>query len=106
MIRRPPRSTLFPYTTLFRSQRGQGVGLPSGEAVARRFGVTPLTSDEVGLRVMGWTGETPLWYYVLREAAVTTSGERLGPVGGRIVAEVIVTLLDRDPASVRFADPE
>jgi len=60
----------------------------------------------VGLRVMGWTGETPLWYYVLREAAVTTSGERLGPVGGRIVAEVIVTLVDRDPASVRFAGPE
>src|SRR6266581_238146 len=59
----------------------------------------------MGLRVIGWTGETPLWYYVLREAAVTTSGERLGPVGGRIVAEVIVTLLDRDPASVRFADP-
>src|SRR2546427_12335809 len=24
MIRRPPRSTLFPYTTLFRSQRGAG----------------------------------------------------------------------------------
>src|SRR5258708_16198595 len=24
MIRRPPRSTLFPYTTLFRSQRRQG----------------------------------------------------------------------------------
>src|SRR5260370_15258744 len=24
MIRRPPRSTLFPYTTLFRSQRGIG----------------------------------------------------------------------------------
>src|SRR2546430_9151182 len=23
MIRRPPRSTLFPYTTLFRSERGQ-----------------------------------------------------------------------------------
>ncbi len=87
-------------------QRGQGVGLPSGEAVARHLGVTALTSDEVGLRVIGWTGETPLWYYVLREAAVTTSGERLGPVGGRIVAEVIVTLLNRDPASVRFADPE
>src|SRR3712207_7046027 len=26
MIRRPPRSTLFPYTTLFRSHRGQRVG--------------------------------------------------------------------------------
>src|SRR5258708_26127653 len=26
MIRRPPRSTLFPYTTLFRSGAGTGVG--------------------------------------------------------------------------------
>src|SRR3989442_9942709 len=25
MIRRPPRSTLFPYTTLFRSERGQAM---------------------------------------------------------------------------------
>src|SRR3989442_11837907 len=28
MIRRPPRSTLFPYTTLFRSQRHLVAGLP------------------------------------------------------------------------------
>src|SRR2546427_3810018 len=28
MIRRPPRSTLFPYTTLFRSLRGLGIHLP------------------------------------------------------------------------------
>src|SRR3712207_8027986 len=27
MIRRPPRSTLFPYTTLFRSRGGEGVGV-------------------------------------------------------------------------------
>src|SRR2546425_13175580 len=27
MIRRPPRSTLFPYTTLFRSELGHGLGL-------------------------------------------------------------------------------
>jgi hypothetical protein len=54
----------------------------------------------------GWTRETPLWYYILRESAVTTSGNHLGPVGGRIVAEVIATLLDRDLASVRFAGPE
>src|SRR2546429_6770899 len=27
MIRRPPRSTLFPYTTLFRSSRGQHYGM-------------------------------------------------------------------------------
>src|SRR5258705_1370202 len=31
MIRRPPRSTLFPYTTLFRSQRAAG-GLVTGVA--------------------------------------------------------------------------
>src|SRR2546430_13599600 len=32
MIRRPPRSTLFPYTTLFRSPaRGKGAGRKSGE---------------------------------------------------------------------------
>lgn len=85
-------------------ERGQAVGLPSGESVARHLGVKPLTRDEVGLAGAGWTGETPLWYYILREAAVTAGGERLGAVGGRIVAEVIVTLLDRDPGSVRSAD--
>src|SRR3712207_8712642 len=29
MIRRPPRSTLFPYTTLFRSDREADVGAPA-----------------------------------------------------------------------------
>src|SRR2546427_8666623 len=33
MIRRPPRSTLFPYTTLFRSNRGHGL---TGEDVPRK----------------------------------------------------------------------
>ena len=84
-------------------QRGQGVGLPSGEVLARHLGVPPLTRDEVGLKAAGWTAETPLWYYILREADVRGAGDRLGPVGGRIVTEVIVTLLDRDPGSVRFA---
>src|SRR5205823_7215700 len=32
MIRRPPRSTLFPYTTLFRSHRGQGAPVGGIEA--------------------------------------------------------------------------
>src|SRR2546425_4767971 len=38
MIRRPPRSTLFPYTTLFRSTRSRrpGSGSPLGAAAARR----------------------------------------------------------------------
>src|SRR5687768_17718965 len=41
MIRRPPRSTLFPYTTLFRS--GMGVWLSSG--TTRRFFFCPVLSD-------------------------------------------------------------
>src|SRR3712207_7771004 len=34
MIRRPPRSTLFPYTTLFRSERRRGDDLPGGAEAA------------------------------------------------------------------------
>ena len=84
-------------------QRGQGVGLPSGEVVAKLLGETPLSAAEVGAKDAGWPGETPLWYYVLREADVRTGGHRLGPVGGRIVGEVLVGLLDHDPSSVRHA---
>src|SRR5256885_11975984 len=55
MIRRPPRSTLFPYTTLFRSDTGAGPKprpfMPDGEArlldeLARR-GVSPEDVDVV-----------------------------------------------------------
>ena len=87
-------------------QRGQGLGLPSGEAVARLMGEEPLSPEEVGLTESGWTGETPLWFYVLREADVRHAGERLGPVGGRIVGEVLTTLIDRDPGSYRVTDPD
>jgi Animal haem peroxidase len=83
--------------------RGQGVGLPSGEAVARRMGERPLTAEEVGTTSAGWTSETPLWYYILREADVRNAGDRLGPVGARIVGEVLIGLLDLDPSSVRHA---
>src|SRR3712207_7693203 len=36
MIRRPPRSTLFPYTTLFRSRLGRRLQDPRGGAVRVR----------------------------------------------------------------------
>src|SRR5262249_42719732 len=39
--------------------RGEGVGLPSGEAVARRMGERSLTAVEVGTSKAGWSGETP-----------------------------------------------
>ena len=40
---------------------------------------------------------TPLWYYILKEAEVFCHGRTLGPVGGRIVAEVFIGLLLADP---------
>src|SRR2546422_5559499 len=43
MIRRPPRSTLFPYTTLFRSfERGDVIG---GDAIGERVGTTGVFGD-------------------------------------------------------------
>ena len=47
----------------------------------------------------GFQGSTPLWYYVLKEAELIQGGRRLGPVGGRIVAETILGLLRADPSS-------
>src|SRR2546425_4531367 len=38
MIRRPPRSTLFPYTTLFRSLQDDGPERPDGQRAGRAGG--------------------------------------------------------------------
>jgi hypothetical protein len=86
-------------------ERGEGVGLPSGEALARHLGETPLTREEIGVESTNWHGETPLWFYILREANARTDGQRLGPVGSRIVGDVLIGLLDRDPLSYRNVDP-
>lgn len=85
-------------------QRGVAVGLPSGEAVARKIGAWPLSDAEVGLAQFGWQGETPLWYYILKEAEMRGGGDQLGPVGGLIVGEVLVGLMDHDPLSYRVAE--
>jgi hypothetical protein len=86
------------------------VGSPLVEKVkdparARAIAAVPLTREEAGLGAFGWEGETPLWLYVLREADVHGGGERLGEVGGRLVAEVLLGLLDADPESYRVLDP-
>lgn len=82
--------------------RGARLGLPSGQDMARAMGAEPLTDAELDLPR---PGPAPLWYYVLREAAVQTGGERLGIVGGRLVAEVFVGLLAADPSSYLTRDP-
>src|SRR5258708_28208708 len=56
MIRRPPRSTLFPYTTLFRSPHGAAVaGHP--RAVERHRRGQPRGAAVVGLRSEEHTSE-------------------------------------------------
>src|SRR2546430_17058066 len=50
MIRRPPRSTLFPYTTLFRSQLSATCALPgvAVSPVGAAGGATRGVADEIG----------------------------------------------------------
>lgn len=76
--------------------RGARLLLPSGQDVAAHMGMVVLTDAELALP---GKGPAPLWYYVLREAAVQAGGEHLGQVGGRIVAEVFIGLLEKDPSS-------
>jgi len=81
--------------------------MPSGQAIARTMGVAPLAAADFGeLAVygLGLEGSTPLWYYVLKEAELVEDGLRLGPVGGRIVAEVFLGLLQLDRDSYVHAN--
>ncbi len=82
--------------------------IPSGQQVATAMRQVPLTRRDLAL--FGDFGApldrvTPLWLYVLREAELATGGAHLGPVGGRIVAEVFIGLLEMDPGSFLSADP-
>jgi hypothetical protein len=56
--------------------------------------------------ITGWDQETLLCYYVLKESEVQSNGDGLGEVGGRIVGEVLVGLLDHDPSSFRTSRPD
>src|SRR3989475_12809647 len=56
MIRRPPRSTLFPYTTLFRSRTGKGyllVDLPGARVTFRPIAPTHRHIDLSAIRAAG-----------------------------------------------------
>jgi hypothetical protein len=103
-------------------QRALEYGLPSGQAVARRLNsVLPTsqqvtvwsnleiennTADAAGAKHLSgiltdpaYNGETPLWLYILAESRMVNNGAKLGPVGSRIVAEVIGGLLAADSQS-------
>ena len=58
------------------------------------------------LKSFGLDRRTPLWFYILREAETKQGGKTLGPVGGRIVAEVFIGLLQGDRMSYLRQDPD
>ena len=81
--------------------------VPSGQRVAKAMNETPLAlADLADLADLGLDRQTPLWFYVLREADVQAAGQHLGAVGGRIVAEVIHGLIDGDPSSYLSLEPD
>jgi len=98
--------------------RGYLLRIPTGQAVARRLrkvleGVREVpvlgqnqirngvSSDQARiLDDAGFLQRTPLWYYILAEAAILAEGRRLGPVGSTIVAETLVGLVRRSENSI------
>jgi hypothetical protein len=81
--------------------------IPSGQRVAAAMSLPPLPeSDLADLKPFNLHNRTPLWFYCLREADVTADGKRLGPVGGRIVGEVMIGLLQGDSTSYLCQDPD
>ena len=107
----PYQELPLPVRTLWRGAR---VGLPSGQDVARALAITPLDSDQeiaTGshrdvLIEYGFHEDTPLWYYILKEAEILGKGRRLGPIGSRIVANVVVDALRADPNSYVSISPD
>jgi hypothetical protein len=108
-----PDPSNLPVRTLLRGARAQ---LPSGQEVADalvnqgriRSGdrlttaqLTADTCDQSGSAVHnnGLAENSPLFYYLLKEAEVKAAGITLGPVGSHIVSEVIQGALEADPQS-------
>jgi hypothetical protein len=109
----PPNPSNLPVRTLIRGARAQ---LPSGQEAAEalvakgrirpddRLTTSQLTEDTCDrsgsmLRAIGLQENTPLFYYLLKEAELKAGGLTLGPVGSHIVSEVIQSALEVDPDS-------
>jgi hypothetical protein len=108
-----PDPSNLPVRTFLRGARAQ---LPSGQEVADallakgrikpddRLTISQLTGDTCDrsgsvLREHGLAANSPLFYYLLKEAELKAEGITLGPVGSHIVSEVIQGALEADPDS-------
>jgi hypothetical protein len=81
--------------------------VPSGQSIAGAMSLPPLAPGDLSdLQPLNLQNRTPLWFYILREAQVSADGQHLGPVGGRIVAEVIYGLIQGDSQSYLGQDQQ
>lgn len=100
--------------------RGYMLKLPTGQAVAKLMaseGILPLTPEQITsvaaeipisdgltqadfLKNTDFANNTPLWFYILAEAALLGHGYHLGPVGSTIVAEVLIGILRNSTFSI------
>lgn len=103
-----PPSSILAHLARRNLRRAYALNLPSGQACLKMFapGETPLCGDELGTDEIGeildqstLRDETPLWYYILREAEVQENGECLGTLGTHIVAQTLLGLVVADDAS-------
>ncbi|HKK74685.1 MAG TPA: peroxidase family protein [Saprospiraceae bacterium] len=84
--------------------------LLSGQEIARLMGLTPLRCAvkeedfEVDPAKVD-PNDLPLWVYTLLESDKYYDGVKLGPVAGRIVAEVLIGLLINDPTGYLNRQP-
>jgi hypothetical protein len=86
--------------------RGVTWSLPSGQSIAREIDADPLDPSELPMFPSDFrlNRSTPLWPYCLQEGFVRAGGLTLGPVGGTIVGEVIIGLLELDRNAYLNAD--
>jgi hypothetical protein len=83
--------------------RAKFYDMPSGQSVAAAMGVPVIPASAfTTAQALGpqWANGVPLWYYILGEADMVNGGKVLGPVGARIVADVMLRILQDDPLSI------
>src|SRR2546430_17719908 len=98
MIRRPPRSTLFPYTTLFRSRDPHQVPHPALvkrlERVPFEHAVLEIAGQELAFRIVARESEGCLGEIVRAE------GEEVGVLGDLVRADAGARKLDHRPDEI------
>ncbi|KQS33872.1 heme peroxidase family protein [Dyadobacter sp. Leaf189] len=108
--------------------RSMALRVGTGQAIAANLGIDPLTEEELlrspfpnpspqqialhqgTIDILNADNQlllkqTPLWYYILKEAEVRQNGNQLGEVGGTIVGEVFIRLLEQSRDSF-LRDPQ